>query len=96
MTLVNRTTKPLPLCEPFANVAVYADCLAKIEQAGPVSHLIFAQQQSSLYDHCEQPSNIVVARVIIPTALLTKIARQLLNPTSTENAVGPADVVALN
>lgn len=96
MSNSSHTTKTLPLCEPFGNVPAYADCLAKIEQNGPITHLIFAQRQGSLYDQGEQASNIVVARLIVPTALLTTIARQLLNPRSIENTVGPDDFVALN
>jgi hypothetical protein len=65
------TEKPLD----FGNAhSAFADSLAGIERHGPVTHLLFATEQQAIDSRNRQ---IITARLIVPTALLVTIARQL-------------------
>jgi hypothetical protein len=69
----------------FGNAAtVFVDGLAHIDQVGPNSHLVFYMSQRN-YDG---PARVVVARLIVPTAELARMARQLACPDAAID--GPA------
>ena len=61
----------------FGNtVTVFADGLAHVDQVGPNSHLVFYMSQR-MHDG---PARVVVARLIVPTDQLARMARQLACP----------------
>ena len=70
------TTAASPVYD-FGNSPVYyADGLAHIDQAGPNSHLVFYMAQET----DQKPGRVIVARLIIPTAELARMSRQLAYP----------------
>jgi len=72
------TTDATPVYD-FGNSPVhYADGLAHIDQAGPNSHLVFYMAQET----DQKPGRVIVARLIIPTAALARMSRQLAYPNA--------------
>jgi hypothetical protein len=66
------------------NFVAYVDGIGDIDQVGPNSHLVFYMLQKL----DERTRRMVVARLIVPTAELARMARQLANPTAAID--GPA------
>jgi hypothetical protein len=81
------TTERLPVREYYSLPTIYADMLARIERHGPVSHLVFCHAQDENQDEMGNCLRVAIAacRVIVPTAILAQLARQLEH--------GPADTV---
>jgi hypothetical protein len=71
------TTDATPVYDMGNYPVCYADGINPIDQAGPNSHLVFYMAQK-IGD--EGARRIIVARVIIPTAALARMARQLAYP----------------
>ena len=66
-----------PLSEPFSIVPSFVDALSGIHTLGPVTHLVFTARQISTFDG-SSVERLVLARLIVPTDLLTTIGRSLL------------------
>jgi hypothetical protein len=75
------TTEAIPVLEYGTTITTYADQLARIERHGPVSHLIFChtQMEGGVNGYGDGRRIAVVgSRVIVPTAMLAQMARQLV------------------
>jgi hypothetical protein len=56
---------------------LYVDCIVSIEASGPLSQIVLAHRQNDE----GRPCNVVVGRLIIPTQMLARMARQLTDPS---------------
>ena len=77
-------TEHPPVYEHGSTCVAYADVLV-IEQHGPVSHLLFAYTQREPIGSRDKIAN-VACRVIVPTAMLPRMAQQLIRGRETEVA----------
>jgi hypothetical protein len=72
---------------------VYADGIDEVDHYGPNARLTFWMAER---DHNDGVRKVVAAKVIIPTAELVRIARQLLAPeVAADSAEHPKQVVTL-
>jgi hypothetical protein len=78
-------------------IPAFADYLAPLECYGPVTHLLFCYTQRA---HQGGQETIVACRVIVPTAILSRLARQLTCPEAQEPVAGddglPDNVIKLH
>jgi hypothetical protein len=77
-----------------STVIAYADGMDEVDQYGPNAHLTFWMAER---DHDDGVRKVVVGRVIIPTAELVRVARQLCTlETPTDSSERPVrNVVTL-
>jgi hypothetical protein len=81
---------PTKLLEMFDLNAVYVDGLGRIDDGGAVSHLIFYVRRHQSMDGTVR---VVALRVVIPTAELQTMARQLATPDiASQSSGGVADM----
>lgn len=89
--MTQRTTaRPIPVVDYGEVQGIFADDIGRMEEHGPMTHLLFAMHCRC----CGTDSTLerrVVARVIIPTALRGKIARQLFVSSRLLTAESPDD-----
>jgi hypothetical protein len=75
-------TKLPPVVDYGNAYVVYADGLARVDEFGPCSHLVFTTQQR-LGGQESVPERAVAVRVIVPTVMLPVLARMMLDPKAT-------------
>jgi chorismate-pyruvate lyase len=73
---------------------IYADSLVAIDEVGPNSHLIFAMTERNIGSGLET-HRLVVARVIIPTAELVCMAKQLEAGAQVLDGAYDADLIRI-
>jgi hypothetical protein len=74
------TTEPLPVLDLGGMGPIFADHLARVEIYGPVAHLVFAYEQREDYPEHSRRFAALACRLIVPVALLPRLARQLAEP----------------
>jgi hypothetical protein len=74
---------------------IFADDLVGVDDLGPVTHLTFSMAKREL-DADRTGERLIVARIIIPTALRSQIARQLSDTAAAIEGNCPDQLQALH